>query len=200
MCAARVSTKSGQMQYEVEQKYRVSDLGVIRSTLHAKGAEFREPKRQVDRYFAHPARDFGVTDEAFRLRRDGAENRITYKGPKLDGKTKTRREIEIPLLAGDDYLDQFTRLLDSLGFRVVAEVTKQRTPGSVSWQGRTVELALDEVEGVGEFLELELISTEAELAVSRSTVSALSADLGLVDSIRTSYLEMLLAVRGQSER
>ena len=55
---------------------------------------------QIDCYYAHPVRDFAASDEALRLRQVGENNYITYKGPKLDTTTKTRREIEISLPDG----------------------------------------------------------------------------------------------------
>ena len=48
---------------------------------------------QVDEYYAHPARDFAITDEALRLRTENNLTVITYKGPKLDRETKTREEF-----------------------------------------------------------------------------------------------------------
>ena len=39
------------------------------SRLEELGGEYQAELRQVDSYFAHPARDFAVTDEALRIRR-----------------------------------------------------------------------------------------------------------------------------------
>ena len=77
---------------------------------------------QVDRYFNHPARDFGVTDEAFRIRSVGDANCVTYKGPRIDSVTKTRREIEVSFAEGSDAASQMTDIWQSLGFRFVREV------------------------------------------------------------------------------
>ena len=71
--------------YEVELKFRVADLPAVEGRLAALGARFAAPVEQVDRYFAHPARDFAQTDEALRLRRVGDEIAITWKGPRLAG-------------------------------------------------------------------------------------------------------------------
>ena len=65
----------------------------------ALAARFHDPAEQVDRYFAHPCRDFARTDEALRLRRDGDDVAITWKGPRIDAATKTRRESEGARLA-----------------------------------------------------------------------------------------------------
>ena len=88
------------MQLEIEQKYPVDDLQQVRKTLEALGATIESPICQVDLYFRHPVRNFVQTDEALRLRQVGEENFITYKGPKIDAETKTRREIELPLEPG----------------------------------------------------------------------------------------------------
>ena len=71
---------------------------------------------QEDIYLSHPSRDFRVTNEALRIRRIGDENRITYKGPRLSGPTKTREEIEISLDHGQVAFEQLLRLLENLGF------------------------------------------------------------------------------------
>ena len=83
------------MSYEVEQKYRVTGFRRVVQRLEELGATLGEPVEQVDTYYAHPSRDFGETDEAFRLRRIGTMTCMTYKGPRIDANTKTRKEIEI---------------------------------------------------------------------------------------------------------
>ena len=122
------------MQYEVENKFPVTDLSRLTEQLEALGAQFDEVIDQVDMYFAHPVRDFAVTDEALRIRRIGDTNLITYKGPKIDQATKTRRELELPLAAGAERVEQYAELLVALGFRTVAEVRKRRRTGQLDWQ------------------------------------------------------------------
>src|SRR5262249_34999461 len=148
---------------------------------------------QLDRYFNHPSRDFAQTDEALRLRQVGQSNFITYKGPKLDATTKTRREIELPLPAGDEMLKHYAELLTALGFRPVAEVHKTRRQVHLAWQGREIEIALDNVTGLGDFIELELSTDETDIESAKGAIASLAAELGLTDSERRSYLELLLA-------
>ena len=85
------------MSYEVEMKFPVSDMVSLEARLTGMGAAISAPISETDTYFAHPARDFAQTDEGLALRRQDTSHFITYKGPKLDAATKTRREIEIPL-------------------------------------------------------------------------------------------------------
>lgn len=180
------------MSLEVELKFRAPDLSQVREQLASLGAVFHDPIFQLDRYFAHPSRDFRATDEALRLRQVGSENCITYKGPKLDTHTKTRRELELPILAGDAGIEQFTSLLSLLGFVAAGEVRKVRTPGELLWQGAVVELSLDEVNGLGGFVELERVVDESQLDAARTTIVSLAKQLGLSESVRRGYLDLLL--------
>jgi adenylate cyclase class 2 len=180
------------MQLEVEQKHRIDDLGALVSELKKRGVSVGPAVTQVDRYFAHPARDFAKTDEALRIRTVGVRSFVTYKGPKLDAITKTRRELELPLAETDGDGQQFAELLEALGFRPVASVRKSRRTFHLQARGREVEGALDEVEGVGTFAELELLADDAGVEEARETIRALADELKLGASERRSYLEMLL--------
>ena len=151
------------MSYEVELKFPVSDLAAFSQRLTDLAAPISPAHGEIDLYFAHPARDFAQTDEALRLRRKGDANCITYKGPKIDATTKTRREIELPLAPGPDSLASWTALLQAVGFRPVGEVRKSRREALIPWQGRQVNASLDEVAGVGTFVEFELVVEEREL-------------------------------------
>ena len=117
---------------------------------------------------------------------------ITYKGPKIDKTTKTRREIELPLGEQPETPDRWRELLEALSFKAVAEVRKARRKVDVAWQGTTVTLTLDDVHNVGTFVELEIESDEAGVERAKSQLAALADELGLVDSERRSYLELLL--------
>ncbi len=138
-------------------------------------------------------RDFSESDEVLRIRRTGEQNRVTYKGPKIDRLTKTRREIEVGLAPGDGAARDFKELLQQLGFRPVAEVRKRRRTWLLAWQGYEVEAALDDVDEVGTFVELEIIADEAGVDAARASLATLAAELPLTGSERRSYLELLLA-------
>ncbi len=180
------------MTYEVEQKFPICDLAAIEVQLTALGASSGEAVEQVDCYYAHPARDYAATDEALRIRSVGEDNWITYKGPKIDPATKTRREIELSIAAGEAGATQWGGLLSSLGFVPAGEVRKRRRPLALSWKGWQFEAALDVVERLGTFLELETSADDAGLDDAREALASLSGQLGLTAVERRSYLEMLL--------
>src|SRR6478609_7991933 len=114
------------MKYEVEQKHRVTDETALLARLQERSIQLEKPIEQSDQYFAHPCRDFATTDEALRIRVVGDKSFVTYKGPKLDKTTKTRREIELPLDPADHGGSRFASLLAALGFTPVAIVRKRR--------------------------------------------------------------------------
>ncbi|NLE39162.1 MAG: class IV adenylate cyclase [Pirellulaceae bacterium] len=183
------------MNYEVEQKFPVADLTPVEARLSSLGASISEARIEVDLYFNHPARDFAKTDEAIRLRRVGPLNRITYKGPKFDTATKTREELELPLPDGEATFADWSALLRALGFQPVGEVRKERRKAWVEWDDRRVEVSLDRIAGLGEFVELELVVPPDEFEVAKACIHSLAARLELTRVERRSYLCLMLASR-----
>jgi adenylate cyclase class 2 len=182
---------AGLPRLEVEAKAHAKDLKAVEATLAKIGAVLEANKVERDEYWAHPARNFAETDEALRLRVTTADDGggwsgadLTYKGPKLDAVTKSRREDKVDFAV--DAVPGMRRVLEGLGFKPVATVTKERKEFIAD--GLTV--CLDRVEGVGDFVEVEHVSHDLE--ASRARVLALFARLGLDPSERRSYLEMKL--------
>ena len=181
------------MPYEVEQKFPAPDLEPVRFALIQLGATVGQTLTQVDTYYAHPVRDFATTDEAFRIRRVDQSNYFTYKGPKLDAATKTRQEIEIPFAEGNQAAEQGDRMLAALGFRRVAEVSKVRQAYHFEYHGHAVEFALDTIDDLGTFVELEIVvADEAAMDSAKDIIHTLTTNLGLTQPERRSYLELLL--------
>jgi adenylate cyclase class 2 len=180
------------MLFEVEQKFRVEDVSGLAARLRELGVSPGVPIVQVDQYYAHPARDFARTDEALRIRTIGGQSFVTYKGPRLSGEVKARREIELPLDARDPDGSQLGALLVALGFSPVAVVRKSRREFVIRRDGADVQGALDTVDSLGEFLELELVAEEGRVTAAERVILALAAELALVSAERRSYLELLL--------
>ncbi len=180
------------MNYEVEMKFPVADMAALEARLGQLGATIAGPHTEVDTYFSHPARDYSRTDEALRIRCRGESNFVTYKGPKIDRTTKTRREIDLPLAAGEQTAEAWKGLLLALGFAVVGQVRKSRRKAHVEWEGHRVEVSLDEVEGLGVFAELELVVDQPTIEVAKACITSLAEAMGLAGSERRSYLELLM--------
>ena len=185
-------------RYEVEQKFRLDGQSesILARLLELGAAEIGEVQ-QADHYFNHPVRDFATSDEALRIRSVGDRNWLTWKGPKLDQKTKTRREIETALGDGSKTANEIAEVLTILGFHSVAVVRKVRKLFELSRNGRRFEIAFDRVEEVGEFMEVELLVDQAGLADAQEAVRALGNEIGLLETSveRKSYLNMMLSHR-----
>ena len=177
---------------EIEAKFQVADRAAVVAKLAPLNAVWVADRVDEDQYFNAPDRDFKQTDEAFRLRRIGAENRLTYKGPKRRAATKTRTEIEVRFADGEQTAADTARMLVALGYRPVAIVRKQRTVYHLSRGPFAVEVCLDEVDQVGAFAEVEVVAEEAQTAEAEAVVLAVAAELGLTQREQRSYLAMVL--------
>jgi adenylate cyclase class 2 len=165
---------------EIEVKAFVSNAGRILALM---GTPDRT-EEQSDTYYAHPARDFAATDEALRLRVVGEHFEITWKGPKVDSTTKTREEVTLPIPDRKDG----ERFLEALGFRPVGRVEKRRQ----IWLRDGLTYALDHVVGLGTFVEIEAMA-ESDASATKARVLEGLQKLGLEQTERRSYLELLLA-------
>ena len=181
---------------EIEVKYRHDDLEAIRSKLLNWAATHVEKREDADHYYNAPDRDFAKTDEAFRIRRIGNKNLLTYKGPKIDSQTKTRTEIEVTTAEGDEVAGDLQRLVVALGYRPVAIVRKRREVFELNRDGFIVHFCLDDVERVGTYVEIEIVANEDRLDAARSLLLKLADELGLKESERKSYLQLLLERSG----
>jgi len=168
---------------EVESKYRSAGNERLEDKLKELGASKLSSEEMEDSYFRHSSRDFGKTDEALRLRRSGDSAELTYKGPRMESKEiKAREEVTLKVL--DPLAAQ--RIIERLGFEEMMVVRKRR----VSYLYDKVRIALDHVEGLGEFVELELVTEDPERA--KSLLEEVRSALALKNLERRTYVEMLL--------
>ncbi len=174
---------------EVEIKAWCEGHEDVRRKVLSMGGIFEERVTESDTYFNHPSRDFRETDEAFRIRRSNCSSVITYKGPKLSGRAKTRKEEEL----GITDPDVMKSILTSLGFREVGTVEKTREVYLLD----KVHVTLDSVSGLGTFVELEKMDADRERV--EGELFALAEGLGLTRFERKSYLELLLRKFAKSD-
>ncbi len=179
---------------EIELKFRVESHAEIATKLKQMGAGIAETREESDRYFNAPDRDFKATDEVFRLRSVSGDCVLTYKGPKRSGTVKTREEIEVPLAAGQ--MEEAVRLFIALGYRPTATVEKRRAIYSLERDGFELQVCLDSLVGLGEFVEVEIVAAEPDLARAEQTVKAVAMELGLSNPEPRAYLRMILESLG----
>ena len=181
---------------EIEQKFAHADFALIESRLAQWKARPGEEHTEADHYFNAPDRDFARTDEAFRLRRIGQANFLTYKGPKRSGPVKIRTELEIPLRDGDEAAEQFMQLLVHLGYRPVAVVRKHRRTFHLERGEFGLLVCLDDVDKLGRFAEVEILAPEEQVEKAQKVLAETAAELGLTALERRSYLHLLLEAQG----
>lgn len=181
------------MTYEVEQKYHLHHLESFEEALKEYDAVEALIEHHADTYYNHPCRDFAVTNEAFRIRRIGDVPMITYKGPKLPGVVKARREMEWHLDPGDHDGSKTAELLEHLGFKEVATVRKIRRPFCVRDNTGPFGVVIDEVQGLGHFVEVEVMVEKPEdIERARFKIQMIARQMGLDKPESRSYLRMVL--------
>lgn len=169
------------MARNVEAKARIADLDAARRAAAALGARFVWADAQVDRYYE--------LDGARRLKLRTCERApaelIRYARPEASGVRTSEYEV-LPVRDPD----AAACLVPKTPPLVV--VRKRRE----LWQLDNVRLHLDDVDGLGTFLELEAVvdATHDEPAC-RERVTRLLAALGVAeqDCIRASYSDLLRA-------
>lgn len=168
---------------ETEAKYWSPGNERVEKALVRLGARKTFSGIMEDVYFAHPSRDFAKTDEALRLRKleDGAE--LAYKGPRMRAEHgKAREEITARI---DDALS-LQRILERLGFKEAYVVRKKRT----SYALDRLMVELDDVEGLGEFVELEVLTESPQR--TEELLETARKELGLTRQEPRTYLEMVI--------
>lgn len=175
---------------EIEVKAYADDLKSVEENLKKMGAHLLEVVHEIDTYFNHPNRNFAETDEALRIRASDGHTFLTYKGKKVDPKSITREEIEVALGG----VNPAQQLLEKLGFNQVADVEKVRK----KYELGEFTICLDDVKGIGTFVEVEVNPTGELFEELRNRVITLLEDLNLKKYERKSYLELLLEKQGNS--
>ena len=174
---------------EVEVKAKINSFKEIEEKLAQIGAVKTIEEFQEDIYFNSPVADFAKTDEALRIRttkQNGKTNIfITYKGPKIDAKSKTRKEIEMGIADSSKCSDIF----EAIGFRKVRTVRKNRQ----YFAYENFEISLDDIEGLDPYMEIEIALEDGEdYSEAQNSIFKLFEKLVITDGFeRTSYMELL---------
>lgn len=174
---------------EVEVKAKIDSFEQMKEELERIGATKTKKEFQEDIYFNSPIVDFAKTDEALRIRTttedDNTNIFITYKGPKIDSKSKTRKEIEMAIEDSKKCADIF----EEIGFKKVRAVRKNRQ----YYKYENFEISLDDVEGLEPYMEIEIGLEDGEdYSEAQEKIFGLFEKLGITDGFeRTSYLELL---------
>ncbi|WP_298502258.1 class IV adenylate cyclase [uncultured Methanobrevibacter sp.] len=174
---------------EVEVKAKIKSFKEIEQKLKQIGAVKTKKEFQEDIYFNSPVVDFAKTDEALRIRTTKEDEKInifiTYKGPKIDKKSKTRKEIEMGITNSQQCSDIF----EAIGFKKVRTVRKNRQ----YYAYKNFEISLDDIEGLDPYMEIEIALEDGQdYSDAQNKIFKLFEHIGITDGFeRTSYLELL---------
>lgn len=173
------------MAVEIEAKMKVSDHDAVRRKLAELGAAPRGRFLEVNTFFDTEDRALLAGDKGLRLRHNrdidtlAEEFVITFKGPRLNGKVKSREELEVVVGNGPDAVE----LLEKLGFRRMLSFQKRRDRFRLD----DCSVELDELPHLGCYVEIEGPDEAAVLRVRE--LLGLSA----VHLVRASYIALLMA-------
>ena len=176
---------------EVEIKVEVKNRSEIEDKLLDLGFLKSEKIKETDLYFDTLEDSIRNNDNALRLRSSEnlttKENQhfITFKGPKLDQISMTRQELETKI----EDAGVIKELFSSLGYVKMYSVIKTRQYFTME----SMNACIDEVNDLGEFLELEMVVSEEERESALVNIIAFLGKIGYgkEEIIRTSYLSML---------
>jgi len=168
---------------EIEVKFRV-DFEETKRKLESLGASFVGEELQEDVYFSLPL------PKLLRVRKIGNLGKayLTYKEIKDPGRNEEFDELEVEV---SDF-DTTVEILRRLGFKEDVTVRKRRLVYRLS--GVTFEL--NDVEGLGGFLDIEVISDDIEDAKKKIWEVAEALGLNEEDVEPRLYRELVKGVYG----
>lgn len=161
---------------EIETKARVRDREVLLEKLGSLGCVLSEPKTQDDTVYVRSIGDVATylgNDIFMRIRiQDGARVILTAKRPITRSADQlVKHEYEVVT----DSLDATKGMLELMGFFPAVRTHKVRRTGHA---GR-YEVCIDEIEGLGLFIELEEMGEEIDAPRIQSEMGEFLASLGV---------------------
>ena len=183
------------MAVETEAKMKVPSHMATREKLRQLGATPAGEHREINTFFDTHDRSLVSADKGLRLRVNRnitsghSEAIVTFKGPRLGGKFKSREETEFTV----DSPENVAAMLTMLEFEQVLSFEKKRE----SWKLEGCKVELDEVPHLGTFVEVEGPG-DAQVTTVREKLG-----LGSAPIVTASYAAMLtthLQEHGMSDR
>lgn len=177
--------------FEVEIKLRLNDF--LRKRFESFFNKYSllpiKEERLVDVYFNHPYRNFSESDEVLRVRKTLDYVLLTYKGPRVKGRSKTREELEVRI---SDF-DTIILILRRIGFDELIRIEKIRK----TYVFNKFKICIDKVVNLGLFAEIEVACNNKdeikniENEIYRFLKTEISDDVEKYIEPKT-YLELIL--------
>jgi adenylate cyclase, class 2 len=158
---------------EIEVKYRVEDLESLLVALKSRGIELSEPVFQDDQAYAPAGWQFGDSKlgvSFLRLRTVGGRHYFTLKQPAGNAQACLEYETQV----ADRQAMHHAAV--HMGYRPTVRIAKTRRVAALD----DCFLCVDEVEGIGGFLELERMAPDhADAQAVQADLSAFVSSLGI---------------------
>lgn len=171
---------------EIEVKYRVDDLEGLLAALKSRGIEVTDPLRQDDQAYAPVAWQFGDSKlgvSFLRLRTVAGRHYFTLKQPTQNDQACLEYETEVTDRKAMHHAAVH------MGYRPTVRIIKVRRMASIGG----CLLCIDEVEGVGGFIEAErMVPDDVDAQAVQAELAALIESLGTVTTRTTETYDSLV--------
>lgn len=179
-------------QQEVEVKYPLLNPSIVLDALRTLSAKkIISDQYQLDIYYTPRHRNFldhEIVSEWLRIRKTGKKNTVNFKRWLPIGAAIQTHCDEFEVVVDDAQLME--KLFHALDFLEIIRVEKKRN----SWRFRQLEISVDEVNGLGYFIELEAVHTVEEKDIPNiqrnfsEILQLLNAEVGVQDRRGYPYL------------
>lgn len=157
---------------EAEAKFECYDIDKLKILCEEKGFEKQKSVKEIDDYFIDGEKTFIKDRTCLRFRNKDGQLEFTYKGrSQSNSHSFIKNEYNLPI-SSIEYEEKID-FLESLGFFKYVTVVKRREHYTKE-EGLIVKnILIDHVEGVGRFVEFEIIVKEKEKIVHEELEKAL---------------------------
>ena len=145
---------------ELEKGFVLNDNHLIKEEAIEKGFKLAHEVEETDTYFTDKDKEFVRTRTCLRIRRiDSNYMELTYKAKSSqDTERYGKKEVNIQVKP-TDYEDLVT-VLSGLGYIKYVEFAKYRKVYSKKENNVEYNIMLDNIKGIGDFVEFEIITHE----------------------------------------
>lgn len=178
---------------EIEVKYRVDDMEALLVALKSRGIELSEPVFQDDQAYAPAGWQFGDSKlgvSFLRLRTVAGRHYFALKQPADNPQACLEYETQVT------DRDAMHGAVLSMGYRPTVRIAKTRRTATLE----ACSLCVDDVEGIGGFLELERLAPDnADTPAIQADLAALASSLGIAAArTQETYDSLVHAAQMQS--
>jgi len=169
---------------EIEVKYKHDNLEDFAQKLLSEGFILEKSKHQIDTYFIVNRKNDDGTRDYLRIRGDSEGNKFSLDFHKVLSLLETdETELKFTDMKG------MSKILGALGFDVACVLNKDRK----KYKKGPLLVILDKVEGLGNFVEVELIDEPTD--ENKALVLGTASELGLKEEnrvIKKGYPDLLI--------